>query len=181
MTFVPRVWAAERLTSGCDGICLAVFNHWGGGGLCGRGVDHKVCSIRWTLREALSNNGRVSLPDVTQRVGIMAAAHNDTEYVYSRLGSNPDYGEIVEMFVEELPKRAASLLEHLDKGDWESLRRVAHQIKGAAGSYGFDTISPIAGKLEATVRNSDPEADIRKAIAELADICNRARAGQPPA
>jgi len=110
----------------------------------------------------------------------MAQAYTDAEYIYSRLGGDPDLGDIVGMFVEELPKRVAALLDHLSKGDWEGLQRGAHQIKGAAGSYGFDSISPVAGRLESAVRNGEPEEQIRTAIAELSDLCGRVRCGQPP-
>lgn len=111
----------------------------------------------------------------------MAAMHDNTECVYSRFGADPDFGEIVGMFVDELPKRVEALLEHLDKGDWESLRRVAHQIKGAAGSYGFDPVSPVAGKVENAIINHEPETQLREAIAELAAFCSRVRGGAPPA
>jgi HPt (histidine-containing phosphotransfer) domain-containing protein len=110
----------------------------------------------------------------------MAQVHTDAECIYSRLGGDPDLGDIVGMFVEELPKRVTALLDHLSKGDWEGLQRGAHQIKGAAGSYGFDSISPVAGRLELAVRNGEPEDKIRVALAELSDLCGRARYGQPP-
>jgi histidine phosphotransfer protein HptB len=84
------------------------------------------------------------------------------------------------MFVEELPIRVATLLDHLSKGDWESLQRGAHQIKGAAGSYGFDAVSPAAGRVESAVRNGEPEEQIRQSVAELAGLCGRVRCGQPP-
>ena len=110
----------------------------------------------------------------------MTQAHTDAEHIYSRLGSDPDLADIVGLFVEELPMRVAALLDHLSKEDWESLQRGAHQIKGAAGSYGFDAISPAAGRVESAVRNGEPEEQIRAAVAELAGLCDRVRCGQPP-
>jgi histidine phosphotransfer protein HptB len=110
----------------------------------------------------------------------MAQIGNDVEGVYSRLGGDPDLGDLVVMFAEELPKRMTALLESLNDGDWESLQRAAHQIKGAAGSYGFDAISPAAGRVEYAVRNGEPEEQIRTAVAELGELCSRVRCGQPP-
>ncbi len=102
-----------------------------------------------------------------------------TEPLYSSLGDDPDLSEIVEMFVDEMPDRVTALQTQLKEADWESLRRTAHQLKGAAGSYGFDIISPCAARLEDAVRESEPEDQIRKAVDELANLCSRATAGIP--
>jgi histidine phosphotransfer protein HptB len=110
----------------------------------------------------------------------MTQVYTDAECIYSRLGSDPDLGDLVGMFVEELPQRVAALLDHLSKRDWESLQRGAHQMKGAAGSYGFDAVSPAAGRVESAVRKGEPEEQIRQSVAELASLCGRVRCGQPP-
>src|SRR5574340_851014 len=83
--------------------------------------------------------------------------------LYSRLGGDADLGEIVAMYVDEMPGRVAALLDRLQSGDWEGLRRLAHQIKGAAGSYGFDTITPCAERLENALRQQQPEEQVRAA------------------
>jgi len=103
----------------------------------------------------------------------------ETEPLYSSLGGDPELGEIVQMFVEAIPGRVATLLEQLEAADWEGVRRTAHQIKGAAGSYGFDPISPCAAKVENGVRRNEPEEQIRDAVDALVDLCNRVRAGAP--
>ena len=107
----------------------------------------------------------------------MDRATDNPEYIYSRLATDPDLCGIVDLFVEEMPGRVAALLDQLRAADWEGLRWTAHQLKGAAGSYGFDAISPCAGKLESAVHNDEPEEQIREAVMELADLCTRARGG----
>jgi HPt (histidine-containing phosphotransfer) domain-containing protein len=101
------------------------------------------------------------------------------EYLYSSLSNDPDLKEIVAMFVKEMPDRTAVLLGELNAGDWEGMQRTIHQLKGAAGSYGFDSISQNAAKLESVLRNQDPEEKVRAAVTELVDLCNRARCGVP--
>jgi HPt (histidine-containing phosphotransfer) domain-containing protein len=101
------------------------------------------------------------------------------ELLYSRLGSDPDLGEIVTMFVEEMPDRIASLMSQLSSGDLENLRRTAHQLKGAAGSYGFDVISPAAGRLESAVKDNESLEQIRAAVEEIVNLCQRVRSGSP--
>jgi histidine phosphotransfer protein HptB len=102
------------------------------------------------------------------------------EPLYSTLGGDPDLGDLVELFVDEMADRVANILDLYNRHEWEELRRAAHQIKGAAGSYGFATISPCAGKLEFALRDQEPEENIRRAVDDLASMCNRACAGTPP-
>lgn len=106
-------------------------------------------------------------------------APNATEPIYSNFGNDPDLGEIVELFVEEMPGRIQTLIEQCNSSDWEGLRRTAHQLKGAAGSYGFEEISPVAARLERFVGAEEPEEQIRVAVERLVDMCERARAGGP--
>jgi HPt (histidine-containing phosphotransfer) domain-containing protein len=108
----------------------------------------------------------------------LATANRD--YVYSRLASDPDLREIVDLFVDEMPGRVATMLEQLNTADWDGLRRSSHQLRGAAGSYGFDAISPSAGKVEAAIRDNEPEQRIRETLDELVELCNRTRCGLPP-
>jgi HPt (histidine-containing phosphotransfer) domain-containing protein len=102
-----------------------------------------------------------------------------SEPLYSSLGGDPDLGGIVELFVNEMPDRVATVLEQLDNSDWEGLRRSTHQLKGAAGSYGFDAISPSAAEVETAVSNGEPEQRIRETVVELVGLCNRATSGTP--
>jgi histidine phosphotransfer protein HptB len=111
----------------------------------------------------------------------MTQTSTESEYVYSRLGSDPNLADIVDMFVNEMPNRVELLLDSMSKGDWDAVRQAAHRLKGAAGSYGFDAISPVAGKLEAAVLNKQPEEDIGEAVADLIVLCRRVRCGMPPA
>jgi len=109
----------------------------------------------------------------------MTMTRSQADVLYSTLGGDPDLGELVEMFVEEMPDRVADLLNRLNSSDWEGLRRAAHQLKGAAGSYGFTPITPSAARVEEAIRGSQPEEEIRRAAQELVDLCKQARAGAP--
>lgn len=104
---------------------------------------------------------------------------NSTGPLYSSLGVDPNLDEIVELFVEEMPSRIETLVEQYASEDWEGLRRTAHQLKGAAGSYGFDDISPVAARLERFLEAAEPEEAVRNAVKQLVDVCSRARAGGP--
>ena len=69
---------------------------------------------------------------------------------------------------------------HANNRDWNQLTRTAHQIKGAAGSYGVDEITPCAARLEIAAREARQEEQILAALDELLSLCCRVRSGTPP-
>jgi HPt (histidine-containing phosphotransfer) domain-containing protein len=107
-----------------------------------------------------------------------ATASADVAY-YSVLGDDQDLADIVALFVEEMPLRVRHLKAHFGCANWDELARLAHQLKGAAGSYGFDQLTPFAARLEKTVRNEEPQTSIREALDDLVDACGRVRTGAP--
>jgi len=99
--------------------------------------------------------------------------------IYSILGADPDLGELVEMYVDEMPERISLLEQAFSSGDRESLQRAAHQLKGAGESYGFSQLTPLAAAVEYSARDGDPEEAIREALEGLVDVCKRVRSGEP--
>lgn len=95
--------------------------------------------------------------------------------LHSSLAGDPDLQDLVEMFVEEMPERAAALETGFGQGA-EALGRVAHQIKGAAGSYGFDQLTEPARHLESCCREGAAEEAIRTSLDELLALCRRVTA-----
>ena len=104
----------------------------------------------------------------------------NTIFVYSSLAADPDLGELVEMFVQEMPDRINALETQMRSRNWDQLTRTAHQLKGAAGSYGFEAITPYAARLESAARDAQREDRILAALEELLDLCRRMRSGMPP-
>jgi HPt (histidine-containing phosphotransfer) domain-containing protein len=64
-------------------------------------------------------------------------------------------------------------------GLWDVLRRLAHQMKGAGGSYGYACLTDAAGELESHANQGDAEAAML-ALDHLAHLCERVRAGLAP-
>jgi HPt (histidine-containing phosphotransfer) domain-containing protein len=100
----------------------------------------------------------------------------ESEFLVSSLADDPDLGEIVELFVDEMPDRIAHLADSLAAGDWDSLRRNAHQMKGACGSYGFHQVTPLAARVESAARDREDERAIKEAVDELVGLCGKMRA-----
>ncbi len=101
------------------------------------------------------------------------------ECIYSTLGLDPELGELVELFVRELPQRVADIQACWAAADTVSLERAAHQLKGAAGSYGFDELTPALRRLDHSIRMSRPRAEILRAIEDVTELCSRVRGGAP--
>ena len=97
--------------------------------------------------------------------------------IYSALAADPDLAELVEMFVDEMPQRIATLVEHYDSGNWDALGRTAHQLKGAVGSYGFHELTPYAAALEQAVRGGGSQDEIQQCLEQLIQHCRMVKAG----
>ncbi len=106
----------------------------------------------------------------------------NTDLIYSSFGADADLGELVEMFVQEMPDRISALEAQAQSRDWAQLTRTAHQLKGASGSYGFHDLTPVAARLEQAAKaGRQEEQQILAALADLLELCRRVRAGAPPA
>lgn len=102
--------------------------------------------------------------------------------IFSQLADDADMAELVEMFVNELPNRVESLLSHWQNRDFRELRRLAHQIKGSSGGYGFSQLGRAAAQLEQelnTLIDQGQETEIERVSHEidaLVHLCGRVRA-----
>jgi CheY-like chemotaxis protein/HPt (histidine-containing phosphotransfer) domain-containing protein len=96
----------------------------------------------------------------------------------SAFGDDPDMAEIVDRFVASLPSRVAALrVEHAGgAARRDDVKRLAHQLKGGAGGYGFPAITEAAAALERAVVDGAPDDAVGAALEALAALCDRARA-----
>ena len=96
--------------------------------------------------------------------------------VVSTLSSDPDLGGLVQMYVEEMPERISTFAASCEAQDWEALRTLAHQTKGAAGSYGFEILSTLAAELEMACRQPGSPEAIRHRYERLVEAMKRVEA-----
>jgi HPt (histidine-containing phosphotransfer) domain-containing protein len=92
------------------------------------------------------------------------------------LEHEPDMRDLVVEFVNELPARVDQMRVAYENLDWERLTRLAHQLKGAGGSYGYPQISGLAAEMEAQFRQHDAE-DFPTWMQALTRLCEAARRG----
>jgi HPt (histidine-containing phosphotransfer) domain-containing protein len=98
----------------------------------------------------------------------------------SEFQDDPDMAELIGLFLDELGPRVESMRGAWEVGDAEGLKRIAHQIKGAAGGYGYPSISRAAQRLEASLshHHADALSSARGALDELIDLCRSAIHGR---
>ena len=106
----------------------------------------------------------------------MSQPQLESPYLHSSLASDAVLSEMVELFVEEMPSRSGRLRELFEAADWDGLRRAAHQMKGSAGSYGFNQLTPFAADLELQVDHRVGVDVIRQALETLLAQCQRVTA-----
>jgi len=104
---------------------------------------------------------------------------SDAIVLHSSLGDDPDLGALITLFVEEMPDRISALEREFEAANWDAVQRLAHQMKGAAGSYGFEQITPYAIRLETAARRRDDHWELRAARDEFIGACQRIRHGSP--
>jgi HPt (histidine-containing phosphotransfer) domain-containing protein len=94
--------------------------------------------------------------------------------IRSSFSNDPEMLELIEYFVSELPERVSALNDCWKNGRLDDLRRLAHQLKGASGGYGFESLGDAAARLEEAI---DMQADVDRLqgeVEELLEMCRRA-------
>ena len=96
--------------------------------------------------------------------------------VVSTLENDEDMKEILHHVVRDLPDRSSAILRASQASDVETLKRLAHQLKGAAGGYGFPGITEAASAVEQAITEGAEPPSLQRHVEELASLCRRARA-----
>lgn len=103
--------------------------------------------------------------------------HINAEPLQSRLRSkSKKFDLLIEEFVQSLPATLTGIDDALQRRDWDALDMQFHQLKGLGGSYGYPTLSDLAGKARFHIINRDL-GEIRKMCMELNLLCERIRIG----
>lgn len=106
----------------------------------------------------------------------MEQSQNPPQALVSELAGDPDLAELVVTFAHELPERAKAIEQALRSADLERLTTLAHQLKGAAGSYGFPAITNAAAAVVKAVRSGRPLEQLAAEVNECVAMCRCARA-----
>ena len=139
-------------------------------------IDREV--LLKTVSQHLLNASSPRLPEAT--VGgaksispVAATAKGASGPITSSLAARPGMMTIITEFVDGLPAEVQKISDSLEHNDMASLRRIVHQLRGAAGGYGFDPITSPATKTEELIDASSSLANITIEINSLIDVVRR--------
>ena|SRR3989338_4187854 len=85
---------------------------------------------------------------------------------------DPEIKEIIPLFLKHREEDLNAIAQALKTNDFESARRLGHQMKGAGGGYGFEGITKIGADLEVRAKEGD-SAGVQKALDDLSDYLQR--------
>ena len=101
------------------------------------------------------------------------AEQQDIDWIYSTLPADEiEFAMIVKDFVPTVEDKLAQMKSCLDKGDFEELSKLAHWLKGAGGTCGFNEFYDPSLELEKASKSSSLEAST-KSFLELTDLAKR--------
>ena len=83
-----------------------------------------------------------------------------------------DLAELIPGYLANRREDLLAIDSCLKADDFETIRRLAHRMKGSGGGYGFHGISAIGGLMEAGATAADPLV-IKTQLAALTDYLER--------
>ena len=108
-----------------------------------------------------------------------AVSAEQEEAIRSGFADDPVLAEIIDRFVAGLSPGMEAIRQALACGRHEVVRRLAHQLKGAGGSYGYPSLTAAAGELEAAAKAGDAEI-AAIAMKKLETLCQAVVRGRRP-
>lgn len=77
------------------------------------------------------------------------------------------FKELAQKFMAGLPGTLMKMNEAEKLRDWPALGRIAHTLKGTAGTFGYPHLTELAGHLNAAIKASEEESVIAKSYSNL--------------
>jgi CheY-like chemotaxis protein len=135
-------------------------------------VDRRALA---TLVTAIVSKSEVSKVSNTSEGGALSSS--SAHAIRSEFAEDPEMVELVKRFVHSMPACTAALRAAAEGVGATPLVDLVHQLKGAAGGYGFGVITTAAARLEQVLR--EPQADRERGatlLDDLVGLCSRVRA-----
>ena len=80
--------------------------------------------------------------------------------------------DLIPEFLEQQKDDVKSMIAACGQGDYETIQRLGHDMKGTGGAYGFDAMSDIGARLEQSAREQNPE-EVRQLLEALSTYLER--------
>ena len=93
--------------------------------------------------------------------------------IKSSFSNNSRIMEIVPEFVEGLSGKVRMMIDLLERNDLPALQRVAHQLLGTCGGYGFGAVSQPARRVEQSIQTSEDLESVTSGVQSLIAVIRR--------
>jgi PAS domain S-box-containing protein len=119
-----------------------------------------------------------TVPDDSARLSIARllspVSHADgLESIKSSFAGDSRIMQVVPEFVEGLPDKVRKMIDFLERKDVAALERIAHQLLGACGGYGFGAVSQPASTVEQSIKAGKELQSITAETQSLIDVIRR--------
>lgn len=105
----------------------------------------------------------------------MEEAHEET--ILTKYTDDPQLAEIIRDFVASLDQKVADFRSLLTRRETGELERLAHQIKGVGGMYGYPCLTETASLIEQAAREGQDVGLLAELIEEFAVLCEQISKG----
>ena len=90
----------------------------------------------------------------------------------SSIAGDDDLQPVIDMFMEDLPRLLGDINNANSQDDINLISGLAHELKGASGSAGFEVLQEYAQELEKTVKDGQLDT-AHKAVDQINDFCRK--------
>lgn len=154
------------LDAGCDDYATKPINKVG---------------LLTTCRKWLPSAGRSDNPTPGASVAANQVTRHaaDVRVLVSELTDDQQMAPLVDRFLKNLGPKVKNMSDGLLNNRLDEVAKLAHQLKGAGGGYGFPTISDAARQVETQAKADADLEQVQRSVEELTELCRRAIAGGP--
>ncbi|WP_455210586.1 ATP-binding protein [Kaarinaea lacus] len=110
-------------------------------------------------------------PEPTQPVASRA-------YITDDLLNDPEYKELVNKFLDDLPDKLRDINESYQNQNWANMKSLIHKLKGTGASFGFPVITELATLIYKDLLDSNYTA-LERTVADLNKCCQNIFDQQP--
>ncbi|KPJ90015.1 MAG: hypothetical protein AMJ53_15095 [Gammaproteobacteria bacterium SG8_11] len=103
-------------------------------------------------------------------------SQNMDPIVSTILHDEPEYADLIEVFVERLPPTVTKVQQLFNERQWPQFRKEIHDLKGMGGSYGFPMVTELAGQIGMELKEDNTDA-VQSLLQELESISARIALG----
>ena len=144
-------------------------------------IDRMLAELALHLGGRRVDGGAVAAPGPadmkTAETGVVVAVHDaaamsNRDAVISRLADHPRLRHVVRNFAMQLPAKLQGMHDALGRTELNELAALAHWLKGAGGTVGYDELFEPARDLEQHARGGDVAA-IADALGKLQSLVQR--------